>query len=420
MKSHVVTLCAVTLVAAVAGTARAVPTTLTYAGVLTDSGARVEGSHDVLFELFDDDTAGTVRYSENIAGLIIIDGELIAELGNNNLDDTILELPELWLEVTVDGTPLSPRVRLNSVPYALRAQAAQQAIEAVLAEEALSLGGILPEDVVTSAQLAAQLASLGLSGGLSAGTGINITSGTVSIAPGGVGSTQLGAAAVTTGAIADLAVTSTKLANGAVTSTQLAPNAVTSNAIADNAVSDSEIADGTVKNAELSIDAVATINIANGAVTGGKIANATITTTQIASNAIALAQLQSNSVDGTKIVTGSVTGSDIADDSITSIDLADDSVGAPQIAANQVTSEEIANGTITEIDIRGGARNIFLTANGCEVGGLSTFSTCSTAFCAIVSGTARFFDCSRSCNQTSSQVCTNTDVGFILNPTLNP
>ncbi len=425
----------------VAAPALAVPTTLTYAGVLTDADVRVEGTHDVIFELFDDDTAGTVQYSETITGLIIIDGELVAEIGNNNLDDSVLALPELWLEVTVDGTPLLPRVRLNSVPYALRAIAAQQAIEAVLAEEALSLGGILPEDVVTTTQLATQLAALGLSAGLNAGTGISISNGTVSIAPAGVGATQLAANAVTTGAIADLAVTSTKIANGAVAGEHIGPLAVdsgqlknasvTGTQLANGSVTTTHIVNGSVGSLQLSTSAVATGNIADGAVTGVKIAdgaitavkiaNATITTTQIAANAIALAQLQGSSVDGAKILNGSVTGSDVADDSITGSDITDNSIQAGDIAANQVTTSEIANGTIASSDISGGTDNIFFTAPGCGRGIVTLASTCDTLMCGTVSGAARFFDCNRTaCSQVASASCSTTAAGFVFSTALSP
>ena len=126
---------------AVAAPAAAVPTTMTYAGVLTEGGVRVEGVVDVTMQLFDDDSAGTLHYSEDLPGLVIVDGELVADIGSNALDDAILELPELWLEVTVAGTVLAPRVRLNSVPYALRA------------EPALTLGGLLPSNLVTAQQL---------------------------------------------------------------------------------------------------------------------------------------------------------------------------------------------------------------------------------------------------------------------------
>lgn len=399
------------------GTARAVPTTLTYAGVLTDDGARVEGTHDVLFELFDDDAGGTVQYSEQLNGLVVLDGELIAELGTNNLDDSVLDLPELWLEITVDGTTLGPRVRLNSVPYALRAEAAFRAAEALLADEALSLGGILPNEVVTDAELLA----LGLASGLSAGAGINVAGGTISIAAGGVGVVELADGAVTNAKLAAGAVTTSKLAAGAVGTQELAVGAVTGLQLATNAVSTGNLVDASVTGSKLADAAVGTTKLADGAVTAVKIANATITTTQIASNAIALAQLQSNSVDGGKIVNGSVTSLDIGDGSINAVDYGTGSVGSAAIATNGVTTAEIADGTIGASDIRGGAENVFVTAAGCERGGVTLAASCNTAMCGIVGGTPRFFDCSRLfCTQTTSLSCANNAVGFIFRTSFVP
>jgi hypothetical protein len=52
---------------------------------------------------------------------MIVDGFYDVEIGDSgvfgDLDDALAN-PEIWLEVVVDGTPLSPRERLTSVPYA--------------------------------------------------------------------------------------------------------------------------------------------------------------------------------------------------------------------------------------------------------------------------------------------------------------
>lgn len=343
--------------ATAASTASALPTTMTYAGVLTDDGVRVEGTVDVTLRLFDDDTAGTQRYSEDLPGLVVVDGELVAELGNNALDDSILELPELWLEVTVDGTALAPRVRLNSVPYALRAEAALRA------EEALTLGGLLPSDLVT----AQQLATLGLQNGLVAGTGITVNAGTVAIATGGV------------------------------TAAQLAPNAVTSAALADGAVTTAKLADGGVTSAKLGAAAVVANAIANLAVTLAKLASDSVDGTKVVDGSLGLADHGSNSVDGTKIVDASVAVADLAlssvnsskivDASIAAADIGPDVITAGNIAANAVTTSELADNSVTAAKLSGEITIFQVTATGCaeSVNQIMSTASCqkSTSGCGL-------------------------------------
>src|SRR5262245_22306142 len=183
-----------------ASSARAVPTTLTYAGVLEDGGAPFNGTVNATFKLFPQASGGAELYNEDVNGLIVLGGDLVVELGNNGLDDSVLlDEPELWLEVTVDGEALEPRTRLNSVPYALRAELALQA------EETLSFGGLLATDYVTQTRLASL-----------AGAGLSFSGGVMSIANGGVTSTMLATNAVTTASVTDGSISLAKLAANSV------------------------------------------------------------------------------------------------------------------------------------------------------------------------------------------------------------
>ena len=266
---------------AVAAPAAAVPTTMTYAGVLTEGGVRVEGVVDVTMQLFDDDSAGTLHYSEDLPGLVIVDGELVADIGSNALDDATLELPELWLEVTVDGTVLAPRVRLNSVPYALRAEAALRA------EEALTLGGLLPSDLVT----AQQLATLGLANGLLAGAGIDVSEGSVSLVTAGVTTAKLASGAVTTAKILDANVTLAKLASNSVDAAKIVDGSVTSTDIATDTIAAVDIATGAIGAAELAVGSVGAAAILDGSVGVDDIGAAAVTTSELASGAVDTADL---------------------------------------------------------------------------------------------------------------------------------
>jgi hypothetical protein len=86
--------------------------------------------------------------------------------------------------------------------------------------------------------------------------GAGTTSSPLSIANGGVGTTQLATGAVTSG----------NIANGAVGSTQLATAAITSGNIANGAVGASQLALGAVGSSQLALGAVGSSQLANGAV----------------------------------------------------------------------------------------------------------------------------------------------------------
>lgn len=234
LRSSLLALTAVSL-ALLALPARAVPTTIAYAGFLTNNGAPVDGTVDLVIELFDDRTGGAALFSESFQSVIVPDGDLVVELGTvTPLDDSILDSAELWLQATVDGEAMLPRARLASVPYALQAG------------EAASLEGLTASDIqsqidalaaqITAAQtqlssLQASLTGLASAGGASVAfanvtgltfqsplvfTGGNATVSTngitaTHIATDGVGAAELAADSVGTAEIQDAAVTSAHL-----------------------------------------------------------------------------------------------------------------------------------------------------------------------------------------------------------------
>jgi hypothetical protein len=61
----------------------------------------------------------------------------------NPLDSTTLQLDKLWIELTVDGgEPLTPRIRLRSVPFAVRAGKASSVADGAVTEDAIADGAI--------------------------------------------------------------------------------------------------------------------------------------------------------------------------------------------------------------------------------------------------------------------------------------
>ncbi len=104
----------------------AAPTTLTYAGQLTDGGVAKEGAVDVVIELFTAASGGSAVFTEALSNVLVVGGELVVEVGaTQDLDDSVLAHDALFVQVTVDDSVLSPRSPVRAVPFALQANDAQ-------------------------------------------------------------------------------------------------------------------------------------------------------------------------------------------------------------------------------------------------------------------------------------------------------
>ncbi len=235
-----------------ATTAAATPATIVWSARVENDAGPLDGPVSVTLTLFDASTGGTAVHEETVASAIVVDGELVHELGaaaGNPLDDAVLDQASLYLQVAMNGETLSPRLPIRSVPYALRA------------EQCSTLEGLSADDVATDAELASALQSVsvpfssitGVPAGLADGELTAAASGGLVVSGNTVG---IGASAVTSGMIA----------SGAVTAAKLAADSVASSTIASNAVGSSEIADSTIRSED----------IMDGAITGGDITNGTI------------------------------------------------------------------------------------------------------------------------------------------------
>ncbi len=101
-----------------------VPTKVQFNARITDtSGAPVTGSHSVFVSLFAAPTGGTATWTESYATVSFSsDGLAFLELGTNvPLSTTVFDGSKLYLELTIDGAVMAPRLGLVSVPYAIRA-----------------------------------------------------------------------------------------------------------------------------------------------------------------------------------------------------------------------------------------------------------------------------------------------------------
>lgn len=99
----------------------------TYQGQLNDGGQPYNGTVDLAFQLYDQETGGnTVGAEQEVDGVAVTGGLFQADffLPSTAYGD------ERWLEVTVDGEVLSPRQKVTAAPWAKQADRAVEASEA--------------------------------------------------------------------------------------------------------------------------------------------------------------------------------------------------------------------------------------------------------------------------------------------------
>ncbi|MCK4414880.1 MAG: hypothetical protein KAY32_15200 [Candidatus Eisenbacteria sp.] len=117
-----------------------VPTLINYQGVVTDAeGLPLSGPHDLTFRIYPDSASATPDlWSEEHLGVELTDGLFHVILGSViNLPDDLFGSAERWLGVQVGDDPeMTPRMRLTSVPYALRAAVADSALVGVAVADA--------------------------------------------------------------------------------------------------------------------------------------------------------------------------------------------------------------------------------------------------------------------------------------------
>lgn len=176
---------------------------------------------------------------------------------------------------------------------------------------------------------------------------IELSSNTLSIKSGGVGTTQLAADAVTGAKLADNAVDSEHYTDGSIDAAHIASNAVTT----------VKISDGNVTTAKIANDAVTAAKLANTAVTAGSYTAADITVdaqgrvTAAASGTISTSEIAGLAVTTAKIAADAVTNAKIATDAVNSDSILEDAVGTTEIAAGAVTTTELGADAVTSAKI---------------------------------------------------------------------
>ena len=114
------------LVVAVSAWAQ-IPKLINYQAKLTDGdGVALNGDYDITFKIYDEETGGTPLWTEAHTGVTVTNGLFDVQLGSiTPLDLSFADT--YWVEIEIEGTTLSPREMLSTVPYAFRALVAESA-----------------------------------------------------------------------------------------------------------------------------------------------------------------------------------------------------------------------------------------------------------------------------------------------------
>jgi hypothetical protein len=113
---------------------------------LDGDGQPFEGSHDMSFVLYDAATDGAALWTEDQSAEFEA-GYYSITLGEEMpLDDLLFASGGVWLEVSIDGQALAPRQEVVSVPYALRATAAEHLEGGLVDAQEISVDGAVVID----------------------------------------------------------------------------------------------------------------------------------------------------------------------------------------------------------------------------------------------------------------------------------
>ncbi|MBI2984193.1 MAG: hypothetical protein HYY50_01035 [Candidatus Kerfeldbacteria bacterium] len=103
----------------------AVPLQIPYSGQLSENGQLVNGTRDLTINIYADSVGGSPVYAETFAGATVQNG--IYHL-NLNPDQSVWDGSVRWLGISVNGgAELTPRTKVGTVPYAVRAGVASHA-----------------------------------------------------------------------------------------------------------------------------------------------------------------------------------------------------------------------------------------------------------------------------------------------------
>ncbi len=132
MKTSVIALLILSVLVLASVPAADVPELINYQGILTDSGGSpLDGTYNLTFKVYPDSGVSAVAlWTEQHIGVDVDEGLFNVILGANSpITAGLFSDPERWMGITVDVDPeMYPRMRITSVPWALRAAVADSAL----------------------------------------------------------------------------------------------------------------------------------------------------------------------------------------------------------------------------------------------------------------------------------------------------
>lgn len=142
----------------------AVPQYLTYQGVLRDSsGNLLTGTKAMSFSIYSASSGGTLIYGpQNESSVSVSNGNYTVQLGAVNSTSIFTASGDRYLEIAVGDSlsslsTLSPRLKINSVAYAIRAEAADSigtnAVATASIQDGAVTGAKIGTGTVTNANL---------------------------------------------------------------------------------------------------------------------------------------------------------------------------------------------------------------------------------------------------------------------------
>ena len=121
-----------------------VPDQLQHQGrLLNDQGEPVSGTKTMTFAIYGARTGGALVWESQEARVELGDGGFYSiSLGSssNPIDASVLEGGARWIEITVDGETMSPRIPLDSTPYATLAGKAESVADGAVDTDGLADG----------------------------------------------------------------------------------------------------------------------------------------------------------------------------------------------------------------------------------------------------------------------------------------
>ncbi len=101
----------------------AAPQLLNYQGTLLDNGTPVNGIKEMSFKIYENETGGTYLWNSGNIQVPVVNGVFSVPLNGENpanaFPDNLFTKDKLYVATIVDGSELTERKRLASVPYAL-------------------------------------------------------------------------------------------------------------------------------------------------------------------------------------------------------------------------------------------------------------------------------------------------------------